>query len=432
MNQFQKNTIRSGASPIARMQRAGARVVVPRPNHMRMAGFGDASGGLFSTAGSAVAKFLPAGSQAQKSVSLTATGAGIGTAIFPGLGTAIGAAIGAIGSLFGPSKEGQAELTWDNMVNQGYLLNKPGHEFDERYWAEAMKGMTDKNTATFPGTGKSDHTNPDILMAALAQTVIQGYLNRVVPLSATPDQVYVSVVVPWLQSGGNGHVNWASLQNLAKRQGRPRSLQELMLLSAVDRYLYGQPITRANMPSYASLKSNYAPWSTPDILTALASIIPKAAPTPASPPPAAPQASVLPVPVASAPASIAPVTSVPQVSVPVTTAAGTVQATVPAPTVNAAGGVDVSALVQQLMAQGASQQQAFTSAIAALNAQGVATPPPVQAQVAQQVAQTPVATAGLSDSKSLWIAGGLAVLGVMFALARPKSGQSSKSALSLS
>jgi hypothetical protein len=74
-------------------------------------------------------------------------------------------------------------------------------------------------------------------------------------------------------------------------------------------------------------------------------------------------------------------------------------------------------LIQALIAQGASQQQAFTAALQSLASQGVQPTQAVQQQVAADVAQA--TTAGTGNSKSLWIAGGLAVLAVTFALARP-------------
>ena len=81
-------------------------------------------------------------------------------------------------------------------------------------------------------------------------------------------------------------------------------------------------------------------------------------------------------------------------------------------------GVDATtqAYLAQLAAQGATQAQATTAALQALQNQGV----PITPQLQQQVGQAATAaTAGLSDSTSLWIAGGLALLAVLFATARP-------------
>lgn len=224
-----------------------------------------------------------AAGDAEKGASVGAT---VGSVI-PGIGTAIGAAVGAvagaIGSLFGPAKEGQAELTWDDMVNNGYLSSKTGRQFDERYWAEAAKGMMDKGTNVFPNCGASGHTNPDCFFSKLAETIVQGYLSQTVPLTASTDQVYSSVVLPWLQSGAGGLVNYSVLN--------PEWIQQLMIKAGVDRYISGLPITRANMASYAS-DNTYQQWSEPDILTALAPLVAQlqaaaaAPPVAAAPPPA--------------------------------------------------------------------------------------------------------------------------------------------------
>lgn len=198
------------------------------------------------------------------------TGALVGSVV-PGIGNvigaAVGAAIGAIGSLFGPAKEGQAAMTWDDMVNHGYLFNTRGQAFDERYIGEAMKGAMDKGNNVWPGCGADGYKNPDCFYAPLAHTIVSGYLAGKVPLSATTAQVYNTVVVPWLQSGAGGLFNWANYSKEATQN------QALLVQAAVDRYIGGLPITRANMPAYASQASNYTAWSTPQITVALASLL---------------------------------------------------------------------------------------------------------------------------------------------------------------
>lgn len=230
--------------------------------------------------------------QAQKTVSLASEGASIGAtagSVFPGIGTAIGAAVGAvvgaIGSLFGPAKEGMAAETWDDMVIHGYILTQRGAAFDERYFGEALKGAMDKGSNIWPGCGATGYKNPDCFYAPLAKVIAQGYLSKKVPLTATTDQVWTQVVVPWLQSGAAGLFNWAAAVAEAAAQHLPYSQQELLIKGAVDRYINGLPITRANMPAYAGAggASTYAAWSTPPITVAVASLL-TPPPAPAPPP----------------------------------------------------------------------------------------------------------------------------------------------------
>lgn len=216
----------------------------------------------------------PTGNQAQRSVSLTMTGASVGAtvgSIVPIVGTAIGAAVGAIvgaiGSLFGPAKEGQAAITWDNLVQSGNLQKHMGREFDQRYYAEAMKGAMDKGSNVWPGCGAVGHKNPDCFYGPLASVIASGYLNRVVPLSASTADVMRAVVNPWLQSGANGLFRWGPY---AAENSANGNMQGLLVQGAVDRYLSGLPITRADMPEY--LGQGYAQHQ-PLINTALAPLL---------------------------------------------------------------------------------------------------------------------------------------------------------------
>lgn len=178
-----------------------------------------------------------------------ASGAAAGSVV-PIVGTAIGAALGfVVGKFFGPAKLGQASITWNDMVAHGYLQNTRGAGFDERYFAEAMKGAMDEGNNVWPQCGPDRHKNPDCFYGPLAQVIRAGYLNRVVPVTASTQQVWQSVVLPWLASGANGLVNW---QNLSHEPGQPagNTLQMMLIEGAVDRYVNGLPITRADMPEY--------------------------------------------------------------------------------------------------------------------------------------------------------------------------------------
>jgi hypothetical protein len=221
------------------------------------------------------AKAATVGVAIASGVSLAATGAALGSVV-PVVGTAIGAVVGLlVGALFGPAKEGQAAETWDDMVKNAYLFKTLGRAFDERYFAEALKGMMDKGNNAWPGCGKDGYKNPDCFAGPLAQTIVKGYLAKTVPLSATTAQVYNSIVVPWLKSGAGGIFTWAPY---AAENAANGNIQGLMVTALVDRYLAGLPVTRADMPEYAG--QGYTDHE-PTLNVALASLLQTtAAPSP--------------------------------------------------------------------------------------------------------------------------------------------------------
>lgn len=150
-----------------------------------------------------------------------------------------------------------------------------------------------------------------------------------------------------------------------------------------------------------------------------------AAPAPIAPPVIAPlPAPVIPaiaapvIPVAAAPnlpalaPSVtpppAPVANVPAPSAPAAPLATPLPATVPPD--------QTASLIQQLMAQGASQQQAFTAALQSLAAQGVAPTPQVQQQVANDVTAASVG----GSANTIMAVVGIAALGVFALLGRKK------------
>ncbi len=162
----------------------------------------------------------------------------------PIVGTAVGAIVGGIiGAFFGPAKLGKASVTWNDMVAHQYLANTPGHAFDERYFGEALKGAMDEGNNVWPGCGPDRHKNPDCFFGPMSQVILQGYTSGRVPVNADTATVFNAVVLPWLQSGANGLVNWGTLRN--------EPTQQLLLEAATDRYINGLPIVRGDMQAYA-------------------------------------------------------------------------------------------------------------------------------------------------------------------------------------
>jgi hypothetical protein len=168
------------------------------------------------------------------------TGAAVGTAVLPGIGTLIGAVLGgvagAISSVFGSGKKGVAAANWDQLTKTNALKSVAGRDFTTHSWSEAFKGMLDEGNNIFAGGGKDKHKDPDALAKPLEAQVKSG-MAKLGP-NATTDQVYNQVIVPWMQSSGSG-LNWNVLKN------EPQ--QQLMIKSAVDRVLAGEPIVRSEM-----------------------------------------------------------------------------------------------------------------------------------------------------------------------------------------
>lgn len=296
--------------------------------------------------------------QATKSVSMALTGASAGATIgsvFPVVGTAIGAAIGAavgaIGSLFGPAKMGQAETTWHNMVASGYLGKNPGRAFDERYYMESMKGAMDSGNDIWSGCGADRHKDPDCFYKPLAQAVVAGYLNRLVPLTASTADVMRAVVNPWLQAGGGATgFKYATYVNENSING---NMQGNLVQGAVDRYLAGLPILRGDTTEY--LNQGFTQHQ-PPINVALAPLLQTtSAPSP-SPSVAVAQAPTARVtaPIAAAGAKVAAQTAVaPRLGVPVAqvSSVATPRGTTPATTAMVTPQQDATAaLLQQILA----------------------------------------------------------------------------------
>lgn len=213
---------------------------------------GDGLVGAAITSTGVIGKIL-GNNQAGKTASYTAEGASIGATFGP-IGAGIGAAIGAIGSLFGPAAKSQSELVWDNIKNS--IMSTPGTAYDEKYFGEAMKGMNDTNQGTI-------HMGHEDFAVKLANLIAQGYLQGAVPLTASPQQMWTNWVYPNLMQPNSG----------VQPDKWGQDARQKLVVAMIDRYVAGLPITRYNMPAYASQKSTYTQWNVPNILTALAPIL---------------------------------------------------------------------------------------------------------------------------------------------------------------
>jgi hypothetical protein len=320
-------------------------------------------------------------------------GAAAGSVV-PVIGTAIGAVIGAgiLAAQFLKPKLGAASKGWNDIVQRGLLNSLSGRDFDERTWSEGFKGMMDEGMNVF-GTfcGPDRHQNPDCFAVPLSKVIQQGYLSGKVPLSASTMDVYNYVILPWLQSGAGGQIRWNVLQ------GEPT--QQKMILAMADRYLAGYPIARGDMTSYLKDPGRAGYSHTIPLGTALAPLLAKLQ-APQSAPLVSPTGVVSQqIPIAAKPVTVTGMSPIGTAIVPVD---------------------QTAALMQQMLAQGASQQQAMQAAMASLQAQGVNTATPqVQQQLATDMSAASNPTmAGFGSGLPTWLMMGVAAVGLGFVFFR--------------
>jgi hypothetical protein len=227
--------------------------------------------GAGMTAGSIAATAAGAGAVATGATAagLTVVGTGLGAGIMlgqtaipiPVVGAVIGAIVFEAVHLLSNKHVGKATAAWTSPGFYASLRTTAGRDYDEKQFSEAFKGMMDTGNNIIGGCGADRHKDPDCFMQPLAGAIAQGYLSQTVPLSATTQQVFQNVVIPWLKSGGGAtQVHWNTLA------GEPT--QQLMIQAATDRYLADQPVTRGDMASYGNVGMH-----TPTLVQALQPIL---------------------------------------------------------------------------------------------------------------------------------------------------------------
>lgn len=239
------------------------------------------------------------------------------------------------------------------------------------------------------------------MMNLVYQAAQQG---RITP-NDTPDSVMARIVQPWIDSWGFGPM-----------VDHNAAMINAILTSMIAEYAAGLQtrwVARGGDNPFRSLPAfAFAPAPAPAVVASNPVGPVQAVQAPVTALPVQPTTGF---PIVASP----PVVTVgaggtsPTPIVPATTAQPAVGTTVVPVTATAAGQPDINALAQQLLAQGQSQQQAYQSAMASLQAAGV----PPSAAIQQQTAQA-VTTAGVSGVGP-WVAGIAALLAISFALARP-------------
>jgi hypothetical protein len=423
---------------------------------LRLGGLGDGSSGSgSSTSGLLSSIGSSAGASRNTTVSMAGKGATIGSAFGP-IGAVVGAVVGAIGGAFMGSKRPESAV-WDEYKGNVADVPHRGIELDNQFRNEAFVGLMRLGGKTqWPPKIKYGQKGDAAFLDAMAEQIAKAVQDGRIGAGDDANSIWTKVVEPWGKTlGGDwywGDQNWVRWQ-----------IQ--LIKDMIDAYIFDQPIVAT---SYTTSR-----WANPRlsaVIAAMPQVTPASpsAPTPAPPPPA-PAPTPAPTPVTGgglAPLPINPATMgyavvglspdgkttvykdgsgrlvqfnpsnnsfteysgqvVPtNTPFPLPAPAPITTTPSPAPTPQvvptpSGPAVDVNALVQTLMQQGASNQQAFLAAMQQLQSQGVAPTAQVQQQVADQVQATAAgAGAGLpSWAKPVAIVGALVILG--FALAHPK------------
>jgi hypothetical protein len=351
-----------------------------------------------------------------------ATGAKVGSVAGP-IGTAIGAGVGAIaGALLSVLGKQDQEIQNFNQAQQ--LADSQGPmavlNIADKYLVLAglfdlQPGQIKGNIPIYKRYGRMGEQR---FVTDMMTRVYQATQAGQITANDTAQSVMTRIVQPWIDQWGYGPM---SDHNAA--------MINMILMGMIAEYTQGlQTRWRARAGDY--------PFGSLPAFSLPAPITP-ATPAPASssgpvqvvaaPPPAVQQVTAVPVItpalIAASNQAGAPVAGGNVVTssasggpAPVPTPASSTT-TVPVP-VTPAGQVDTNALVQQLLAQGQSQQQAYASALASLQAAGVPPTPQAQAAVGQAVQ-----AAGAGGSSLFSGMGGVAIIGALllasFALARP-------------
>jgi len=342
----------------------------------------------------------PTASYAQQGASAGATVGSVVPVLGTAVGAVVGAVLGAIGGAFIGSRRPESDL-WDNYKKIAGTAR--GIELDPAFRAGAFVGLMRLGKNTFPprskgGYGPNDDARfLDDMAAKIAAAVRAGQVTA----ADDAKSVFAKVVGPWIsQWGTEPNAQWRTWENQ-------------IVTDLIDAYLYDQPIVAT---SYTQQR-----WAQPRLSDVVKSMQPAPASSP-TPPAAAPAPTPQPVPVVPAPAVTLPAAAVTPAPVALTTAApATSSSSTPAPVANLSPAVadNTRTLIDALLAQGASTQQTFTSAMQSLAAQGVQPTPQLQQAVASEV------TSAASPALPSWVlpAAGVTALGLLaFALSnrRPR------------
>lgn len=354
----------------------------------------------FAVTGAQTSSLVGAGSSLVKTrnptVSYAASGAAAGATFGP-IGAAIGAVLGAIGGAFIGSKRPESEL-WDKY--KGMAGQNAGHMYDNNFRNGAFVGLMRLGKNTFPprASGKYGPRDDAKFLNDLIKMIADAFRTGQLTLadSESADVIYNKLVGPWIDSmGTEKNPDW-------------RRWETQIVKDQIDAWLWDAPIIAT---SYST-----AGYASPRVSVLAAELMPTAPATSApgivvtTPGNASSAPKILPLPASGV---------TPVVTLPIQPASGgalqPAQGFTPVPT--SAADPNLTTYISSLLAQGQSQQDAFTSALNTLSANGVTPTPQVQQQVADAVKSAGSALPSWAIPAAM--AGGVALL---FMMARKRRG----------
>lgn len=337
-----------------------------------------------------------------------ATGAKVGSAFGP-IGTGIGAAVGAIAGALGLGIGKKAPYEFASYEQYKTAAGKyRGWEYNPKDLNTAFVGlMRVGKTNNYPPRkyGGYSEKDDDRFTSDLAKKVAGAVQSGVLGPNDTPDSVFSKVVEPWVASmvpGGRWDLN---------HPGGPES--RWITRDLTDAYIAGLPITWQEAVNGAETEHPYPKFA--DVISSAPQFRAAAPPPAPAPPPSAT------TPVQLVPTSAPPVPTQSPIFLPAPAAAGSgITAPVSLAPTNlspSSAAPDMTALINGLLAQGASSQQAFTSAISQLASSGYNVTPQVQQAVGAQVEN---ASGGLLKNPYVLLggAGAVALLLIMMSKKR--------------
>lgn len=168
----------------------------------------------------------------------------------PGWGQVAGAVLGLAAGLLGGKKPSKAEMSWD-AYKKGAGAN-PGRAYQEKDFADSVKGAFDTNQDIFPNT---THENRERWLAKFAREIVGVFNSQKVPLNATAPMIWKAV---------EPHLSFNRARFKAHAQ------MQALMYDIIDRYIGGLPITRRDMKTYAGSKDYAALSVTPSFTKAIA------------------------------------------------------------------------------------------------------------------------------------------------------------------
>lgn len=167
-----------------------------------------------------------------------AAGAAVGSVvpvIGTGIGALIGGGIGAISSAFGPGREDPENLNW-NQYAQEYGKGNPLTGLTPSQDYQSLAGIFDSRGSAIPFYNQFGRMGEQKFTNAMTDQINQAIKQGKIKKDATPQQIYNSVVNPWIS--GMSPQGW---QNTNTIEGAPeKAAIGNLLTNMIGQYQQGQ------------------------------------------------------------------------------------------------------------------------------------------------------------------------------------------------